>query len=58
MKQERAMLLFAILFLMVFYNLFNVISEESNTFYKDIRFWLVLISLGILIWMITQSYPA
>lgn len=52
------MIVCVVLFLLIFYNLFNVISEESNAFYKDFRFWVILFSLLILIWILTQSYPA
>ena len=51
------MLFIVIIVLLIGYNLFNVISEENNTFYKDIRFWLVLTSLLILVWLTAQSYP-
>ena len=52
-----AMLFIVIIVLLIGYNLFNVISEENNVFYKDIRFWLVLTSLLILVWLTAQSYP-
>lgn len=52
------MVVYVVLFLMIFYNLFNVITEESTAFYKDFRFWLVFASLLVLIWILIQSYPA
>lgn len=42
---------------MIAYNLINVITEESTVFYKDFRFWLVMISLAVLFWVLLQSYP-
>ena len=51
------MLVYVVLFLMIAYNLFNVITEESTVFYKDFRFWLVMISLITLVWILFQSYP-
>jgi hypothetical protein len=31
--------------------------ERTNTIYKDVRFWLVIISISILIYMTLKSYP-
>ena len=50
------MVVFFALFLLIAYNLINVITEQSSSFYKDIRFWLILISLIVLVWFTFQSY--
>ncbi len=44
-----------ILYLLIGFNLLNVITQEDTAFYKDIRFWLVLISLGILVVLTVNS---
>gem|GEM_PF-889498 len=51
------MLILTILYLLLSFNLFDVIAEKTTTFYKDVRFWLVLISLVVLMWLTLQSYP-
>ncbi len=51
-------MLVGLLFIIIAYNLFTVITEESTVFYKDIRFWLVVISLFVLIVVILRQYPA
>ncbi len=51
------MLLCCFLFLLIGYNLFHVISDNQTVFYKDVRFWLVLFSLVVLLWLTVQSYP-
>jgi len=48
------MLVCAVLFFMIIYNLFNVVSEEHSTFYKDFRFWLVLFSLAVMVWIAVE----
>jgi len=35
----------------------NLLDESPITFYKDIRFWIVLCSLIGLIYLIIDSYP-
>ena len=52
------MLIISILIVILIFNLFDVLSEKSTIFYKDIRFWLVLISMGVLAWLTVASYPA
>jgi hypothetical protein len=39
-------------------NLVKILMEKTNTIYKDIRFWLVVVSLISLIWVTLKSYPA
>lgn len=48
------MLVCAVLFLMIFYNLFQVVTEEHSNFWKDFRFWLVLFSLAVLVWIAVE----
>ncbi|MEY3053437.1 MAG: hypothetical protein RLY31_3222 [Bacteroidota bacterium] len=31
--------------------------DRTNTIYKDIRFWLVIISIFLMIYMTLKSYP-
>ena len=51
------MFICVILYLLFAFNLINVITEKSTTFYKDVRFWLVIVSLVILVVLTAQSYP-
>lgn len=52
------MLVMTILYLLFGLNLVHVITEKSATiFYKDIRFWLVVVSLCVLVVLTMQSYP-
>lgn len=51
------MFFYVILYLLFAFNLINVISEKSSTFYKDVRFWLVVVSLIVLVVLTVQSYP-
>lgn len=53
----NAMFFYVILYLLFAFNLINVISEKSSTFYKDVRFWLVIVSLIVLVVLTAQSYP-
>lgn len=53
----NAMFLYVILYLLFAFNLINVISERSSTFYKDVRFWLVIVSLIVLVVLTAQSFP-
>lgn len=48
------MLVCVVLLLMIVYNLFNVVTEEQSSFYKDFRFWLVLFSLAVLVWIAVE----
>ncbi len=51
------MLVLTILYLLFGINLFSVITEKSTTYYKDVRFWLVIISLAVLVILTVYSYP-
>lgn len=50
-------MLISLLYVFLGLNLAKIIMEKTNTLYKDIRFWLVVISLVALVWMTLQSYP-
>lgn len=32
-------------------------SKKSKLFYNDFRFWMVIISLTLLLWLSIQNYP-
>lgn len=51
------MFFYVVLYLLFLFNLVNVISEKSSTFYRDVRFWLVVVSLIVLVVLTVQSYP-
>lgn len=51
------MLVFSVLIIMIGYNLFNVVTQERTVFYRDFRFYLVLVSLGVIIYLMVESYP-
>ena len=51
------MIVIPFMYLLLGINLVNVISEKSTTFYRDIRFWLILVSFITLVWMTLESYP-
>ena len=48
---------FLLLIFIIALNLINVITEKTIVFYKDIRFWLVLISLALMIILSISNYP-
>ena len=50
------MLLLAFFILLVTLNLFHVIAEKSEPYYKDIRFWLIMLSLVVLITVTLEGY--
>jgi len=50
-------MLVAVLYILFGFNLVSIIMEKTNAMYKDIRFWLVLASLFMLIWLTVKSYP-
>ncbi len=52
------MLGLSILYLLFGINLMNMISEKQTAVYKDLRFWLVIFCLSILIVMTAFGYPA
>jgi hypothetical protein len=39
-------------------NLANICMERTNTIYKDHRFWLILCSLAMLVYLTVKSYMA
>lgn len=45
-----------VLFLLIGYTLFHMLSEKNDIFYRDVRFWLVVASLCVLIWLTVHSY--
>ena len=51
-------MLVTLLYLFCITNLVKILMERTNTIYKDVRFWLVIISLFVLVWMTLKSYPA
>ncbi len=51
------MLCLTILYLLFGLNLVHVISEKQSAVYKDIRFWLVIFSLAILVVLTVKGYP-
>lgn len=50
-------MIISLMYLLFGLNLFKMLMEKTNAIYKDVRFWLILLSLGMLIWMTLQSYP-
>ena len=50
-------MMISLLYLLIGLNLVKILMEKTNTIYKDIRFWLILLSLAVLVWMTLQSYP-
>lgn len=46
-----------ILLLLIGYNLMTMIQENNTSVYKDLRFWLVLGSLFVLIGIVAWSFP-
>ena len=51
------MIICVLLYLFFSLNLITVITEKSDAFYRDVRFWLVIISLVVLVIMTAQTYP-
>lgn len=51
------MLLVSFIFSLIIFNLFNVVTDKSTPYYKDIRFWLIMISLVVLVAMTVEGYP-
>ena len=52
------MIVCVLLYLFFGLNLVTMIAEKSEAFYRDVRFWLVIISLIVLVFMTAQTYPA
>jgi len=51
------MIVFLLLIFIIALNLINVITEKTVVYYKDIRFWLVLVSLAIMVVLTLNTYP-
>ncbi len=51
------MVFFLMLFLLIAYNLIYVIMDKGTIFYKDFRFWLVFLSLVVLVSLVARGYP-
>ncbi|MFT5168264.1 MAG: hypothetical protein ACI8P3_003505 [Saprospiraceae bacterium] len=51
------MIICTILYLLLGFNLIHMVTEENPTFYRDVRFWLIIFSLLVLILMTGNSYP-
>jgi len=51
------MLLITILYLLIGLNLIYIMSEKTTTVFRDIRFWLIMASLMILVVLTMQNYP-
>ena len=51
------MLGICILYILLGINLVNMISEKHTTVVKDVRFWLVILCLTILVVMTAVGYP-
>ena len=47
-KLIKKMILYTFLYLLLGFNLINVIADKGRVVYKDGRFWLVLLSLVVL----------
>lgn len=37
--------------------LFNVVTDRTTIYYRDFRFYLILMSLCIVLWIAVQSVP-
>jgi hypothetical protein len=48
LKNHPIMFVLAILCLLFSFNLINVFTESGLTFYRDLRFWVTLVSLALL----------
>lgn len=51
-------MLTAVLYILMGLNLANIYLERTNTIYKDVRFWLILCSLAMLLVLTIKSYCA
>ncbi|MDG2418507.1 MAG: hypothetical protein P8M17_05915 [Saprospiraceae bacterium] len=51
------MLLVSFIILLIVFNLFNVVTENITPYYKDIRFWLIIVSLIVLLTITMEGYP-
>ena len=51
------MLLVSFIFFLIIINLITVVTDKSTPYYRDIRFWLIMVSLVVLIAMTVEGYP-
>lgn len=51
------MLLVSFIILLIVFNLFDVVTDNITPYYKDIRFWLIMISLIVLVTITVEGYP-
>lgn len=51
------MLLVSFIFFLIIFNLFSVVTDKSSPYYKDVRFWLIMVSLLVLVAMTVEGYP-
>ncbi|MFK7772386.1 MAG: hypothetical protein AB8F94_09605 [Saprospiraceae bacterium] len=51
------MLLVSFIILLIVFNLFDVVTENITPYYKDIRFWLIMVSLIVLLTITVEGYP-
>ena len=51
------MVVVTLLYLLLGINFVNLVSDKSTLFYKDLRFWIILVSLIVLVYMTLRSYP-
>ena len=49
-------MLTAVLYILMGFNLANIYMERTSTIYKDLRFWLILCSLAMLVYLTIKSY--
>lgn len=50
-------MMISLLYMLIGLNLVKMITDKTSTIYKDVRFWLVLLSLAMLVWLTLKSYP-
>jgi len=51
------MLLVSFIYFLIIFNLFNVVTDKTTPYYKDVRFWLIMVSLVVLVAMTVEGYP-
>lgn len=51
------MIALTVLYLTLGYSLYGIVMEESTRLYKDFRFWVVVGSALVLVWLTLKSYP-
>ena len=55
--QSKTMVLLTFIILFILFNLFSVVTENATPYYKDIRFWLIMVSLVVLLAITIDGYP-